>query len=304
MNGNVTSAPEEGRPVVLLRLEHAGHLVAGGWAHRFADALDAPLVLARLINQSGLRSNVLFPQENLVDGFFEVRRAERLMRARARWQDRFPEGQALLPMVSIVNLGVLHLAEALAGIRPGLVVMPASRSWPEVNVVRLATLLDVPVLVAREGPAQRRMLAASNLKDVTRPVLRLAAQWASVAGHRLTLLHNVEPILPVMVSPEGIGWGGLQQETEERLALAHTQQLEHVAHALGAEFTVTRELDTATGIIRAAASVGAGVVVVGAPSALESSRHPVAERVVAHAPQSVMVVPFTRVGWGGRPGVA
>lgn len=170
--------------------------------------------------------------------------------------------------------------------------------------MKLAMLLEVPVLVARAGPSGRHMLAASNLEDLTRPVLRLASQWATVAGHRLTCLHNVEPWLPVMVSPEGIAWNAIQQGTEERVAQLREQQLELAARSLGADCALTREFDTAAGIISAATKVGASVVVVGAPTATGSPRHRVTERVVGRAPQSVMVVPVSRGGWPGVPGVA
>lgn len=283
----------QGRPVALLRFDRCAHLAASGWARAAAAALDTSLVSLRVFPPSPVHANVVFPQRNVVEGFLEARQVETLMVAEQRWHARFGKHETPPALVTLMSMGFQHLVEVLECVSPSLVVLPASRSWPAENVVRLATALQIPVLVCRGSRGSRRMVVASNLEDSRRPVLRLAAQWASVLGQQITLVHNITPMLMVPPPSPEVCWFGVgTAELDQQVAQHRVSLLERSAMEFGVDASVMRELDPAAGILGVASRMDASLVVVGARSVGGAASHRVPRRVLSSARRSVLVVPI------------
>ncbi|MBE2254225.1 MAG: universal stress protein [Myxococcus sp.] len=278
------------RPVVLLRGHGAAHGAASRWATELARALATDVVVVRLISERPLRANVLFPQRHHADGLQNATAALRVMDARVRWQRRFHAGQTPPAMVSLEKSGTTNLAGALQGLDPRLVVVPSTGLWPGDSVSRLSLEANVPVLVARREPGHAPVIAASSLTDRRLPVLEQGASVAHALGRSLTFVHNVDPLV--------LAWTGdslspfVLPSAEQRVARHAADQLELAADAHDAGVTITRQGDPVGGILAAARRAHADLVVVGADPKPSLLSRRVTARVVASAPESVLVVPL------------
>jgi len=277
------------RPIVLIRADGVAHGPASRWAAELAVALSTRVVVVRHVTTRPLRANPFFPQRHVADGLSNTRAALRVMEARVRWQRRFTSGTAAT-MVSLESTGLSALSEALRGLDPQVIVLPASRHWAGDNVARLSLEMNVPVLVGRRRRGHAPVVAASNLMDTRLPVLRQAAGIAGALGRSVTFVHNVEPMV--------LGWVGdgltpfVLPAFEPRVADHQVERLESAANEHDAGVTVTCQSDPVGGILAAARRAHADLIVVGADSSRDFLSRRVTARVVADPTSSVLVVPL------------
>ncbi|MDP3231882.1 MAG: universal stress protein [Myxococcales bacterium] len=277
------------RPVVVIRSAGAAHGAASRWATELAVALETDVVVVRHVCTRRPHVNLFFPQRHVTEGLTNAAAALRVMEARVRWQRRFADGAAP-SLVSLEASGLSSLSEAVRGLDPLLVVVPAALGWSGESVSSLSLELNVPVLVARRRPAHTPVVAASNLVHPTLPVLRQAAGLAGALGRSVTFVHNVEPMV--------LGWAGdslapfALPELEQRVTNFCVERLESAASEHDAGVTVTRQVDPVGGILAAARRAHADLVVVGADPGHDFLSRRVTARVVADPTGSVLVVPL------------
>jgi nucleotide-binding universal stress UspA family protein len=153
--------------------------------------------------------------------------------------------------------------------------------------------LDPAALAAdsRAAFALKRILVPMDFSDCSRKALSYAAAFAQQFQARLTLLHILEPYVPVpelsIVAPESIE--GQMRETAER-------ELRAVQQALGEEICAKTVMRTGTPFVEiteAARELGSDLIIIsthghtGLAHVLLGST---AEKVVRHAPCPVLVV--------------
>lgn len=140
------------------------------------------------------------------------------------------------------------------------------------------------------GPAYERplVMAATDCSDPALPVLRAAWQMAAVLGSPIVLVHNIDQTGSQLAERIGMP---LSPELADVLALRSREWLEG-ASAMS-DVVITRELDNATGVLRAADRLDAGLLVVGVKPA-EQAPHGTALHILLQARRSVLFVPFAR----------
>jgi universal stress protein A len=148
-----------------------------------------------------------------------------------------------------------------------------------------------PLLVVRYSPPTGRILAATDLGDPARPVLRAAQAEVARGGGQVTALHCVAPVpvMPVMDVPEP-----MPISTNELIDGARTE-LETVATELALENTELRVEMGPPGetILQLARDVAADLIIVGTHGRSGPARvllGSVAETILRDAPCNVMVV--------------
>jgi nucleotide-binding universal stress UspA family protein len=162
------------------------------------------------------------------------------------------------------------------------------------RVVRYA---HCPVLVARPRPLTGKVLVATDFSDPALPAIRAAAEETSRIGGKITAVHCLDA-----PSPDWLGL--IHGATVEGLAIseassrvARDRARDRLAAALG-QAGIAGEMFVVSGspadvIVDVAREVQAEVIVVGTAGRTGLRRvvlGSVAERVVRHAPTSVLVV--------------
>lgn len=154
------------------------------------------------------------------------------------------------------------------------------------------------VLVAREGPEKGPVLASSDFSEASQAGLRAAAREAARAGSELVVLHVVDIDL-AGAFPYGVDAAGvLEAMKDSKEAREMHEALAKAASAATGTLDVKVTLDFAVGdpaaaIVQRAEDLGARLVVLSTHGRTGLSRvllGSVAEKVVRHAPASVLAV--------------
>lgn len=177
------------------------------------------------------------------------------------------------------------------------IVVAASEGKGGGAMTNLACRAGLPVLVAREAVGRNTIVAATDLRDGSYPVLAKAADWSRKLDVSMVALHNFSPLpLPI---PFELDWplGGLWSDPVQQGLSA---RLAHVSNQLNLESEpVTRhELHPATAILREAVRRDADLVMVGVRARWWLNRPMlgcVASQVVNRAKCSVLVLPLAQL---------
>ncbi len=152
-----------------------------------------------------------------------------------------------------------------------------------------------PVLVARPGPADGRVLVATDLSNSSLPAVVAGAEWARREGKRLTVLY----VIGLQVSTLGYGleippvFTDLSADATGEMTRWAEERIDAALRRLQADGE--RRVETgvpADVILRIAAELPAGLVAIGTAGLTGISRMllgSVAEEVVRKAPCSVLV---------------
>lgn len=161
------------------------------------------------------------------------------------------------------------------------------------HVVRYA---HCPVLTARPSPSGGPVLVATDFSDLATPAVSAAAEQARQRGVELVVLHSIyEPKSPLsLLGPVVVS---VPETTEEALAAhrgAAQETVESLLQATGLPGSaLVVDEPPARGIIAAASTVSAALVVVGTrgrTGLFRMALGSVAEAVVHNAPCSVLAV--------------
>jgi len=177
-----------------------------------------------------------------------------------------------------------------------IVVPPGERHAGEV-AVKLACAARLPVLVARDATFTESIVAATDLKDPTYPVLRTAASLSRRFDAPIIALHNLSPLMlipsrkrgPAVAPDAGRSRAQAQEHLEGALRRLSSQTTAVVAH----------EVDPVAAILHEAQGRNADMITVGARRRSWLERLLVgslAARVVNGTERSVLVVPIDAGG--------
>lgn len=280
---------------VLLAAGERSPLLALIRASELAEELEAELHVLRVLSppaRSPAAKFVSTPPDSdefrLLEAVLGCYRETRALSAQVSGRDG---GDARIE----VRIGsfVDAVAQHAAGLRVMLVVVPAHDAEYGASITLLARTLDLPVLVARPPTQGETILAATDLRDPSYPVLHLAADLARHLALNVIALHNYAPPGAPQFPASS---QSLSAEEEDELT-DRAQRLDFATSALDApsEGVVACLNSTVDAILGLARSSAAEVIVVGtrAPSlagaALQCS---VASEVAERAEPSVLVAPL------------
>ena len=195
------------------------------------------------------------------------------------------------------------IVDEAAAVAPDLLVVGSRGHGPLASVVMGSVSAEVvdhapcPVLVARHPSVSRLVIGADGSESADR-ALALLRRWPIFAGHPATVVTvgdagSAPGRAGTAMYPAWVDRHALDDERRARLAEIAERGAAELSRA-GLSATVElRDGDPADQLIRAAAAVGADLIVVGSrglstlPRLLLGS---VARKVLLHAPQSVLVV--------------
>jgi nucleotide-binding universal stress UspA family protein len=195
---------------------------------------------------------------------------------------------------------VSHVAARAAEIDASLIVVPPGERRAGEVAVKLACAAQLPVLVARDAAFEDGIVAATDLKDPTYPVLRAAASLGRRLDAPVIALHNLSPLVPITSR----GLGSAVSPVTSRSHVQAREHLERTLRRLSSQTTVVvaDEVDPVDAILHEAQVRNADLITVGTrphswfERLLMSS---LAARVVNGTERSVLVVPIDT--WGRSP---
>ena len=141
------------------------------------------------------------------------------------------------------------------------------------------------LFVGPQGP-RPIVIAATDCSDPALPVFSAAWSLAAMLGDQVCLVHNVDPTASQFAERIGMP---IDPALANLVALRSKDWLEK--RASSDDVIITRDCETARGILGAARSLEADVLVVGVKPA-EKSRHGTAERILHETRRSVLFVPL------------
>jgi nucleotide-binding universal stress UspA family protein len=191
-------------------------------------------------------------------------------------------------------------ADVLVGtahtLSPALVVIAGVDAPSGKQVVRIARRARVPVLVSRRPSQNGVMLAAMDLTPAGESELRFAGELAERFAMRLSLLHNVRPVVHAMTAPAGHTLCTVIQPSKELLA-SRRAQLQALAREAGvnADTQVLSRPSVDDAILEQARAQAADLVVVGLRPQKFIERlfgTALASRVLDQCERSVLIAPI------------
>ncbi|MRG94737.1 universal stress protein [Polyangium spumosum] len=270
--------------------------------HEYAERAGGKLVVCHVVHEV-LRSAPLFPQAVQAD-MEAVIHAE--SRAAAAVEDRVKEitgrpsnGFEVRIESGGADAAILRVAEEVAA----TLVVTGSRGLTGIarlllgNVAeRIVRYAHCPVLVARSHARTNKVLASTDLSELSQPGIALAGQVAAMQGATLTVLHSLD-ILPAPAFGFTVPFGGAPvvppPELIEQMRTGADGVLAGIIERMGmkAERRVT-DGDAATAVLRTAEELDAELVVVsthGRTGLARVALGSVAEKIVRGAHCSVLV---------------
>ncbi|MEO8182339.1 MAG: universal stress protein [Deltaproteobacteria bacterium] len=192
---------------------------------------------------------------------------------------------------------VSHAAARAVEIDASLIVVPPGGRHAGEVAVKLACAAQLPVLVARDATFEESIVAATDLKDPTYPVLRTAASLSRRLDAPVIALHNLSPM--VLIASRGLGCA-----VAPDAGRSHARAREHLERAvrrLSSQTTivVAEEVDPADAILHEAQARNADLITVGTRRRSWLERllvSSLAARVVNGTERSVLVVPIDARG--------
>ena len=158
-------------------------------AYALARAFQGQLLVLRVLPGSP-RHNVLLPHLSLLHAMGDLARMQQVLEeTRAQCE---PHAPGLLAEQIVVRQGG-HIHEAYRAARElqaSLIVLPRQRGVSGREAAWLASMSDVPVLVARPATRGEAIVAATDMLDPGYPVLRQAAAWSQRLESPLVCVHN------------------------------------------------------------------------------------------------------------------
>ena len=270
-------------------------------ASEWARLRNAELIVCH-VAPSLLGSNMLFPQATAREvgeqPVLEARIADGIRDKTSAVTGRDPHDFQVVigsrtPYAEIVRQGEQHGVELTvvgSHSRSGLAAIFLGNVAEE--VVRHA---HGSVLLARPRRQRGRIVVATDLSEAARTALVAAGEQSRLSGARITLMYSVHKELEtaLAMSSFGSGYQFMRHEREE----LHKKAERAVADVLDrvniqADISIT-EGDPAAELLHLATAIEAELIVVGATGRTALRRlhiGKVAERVVRHAPCSVLVV--------------
>jgi nucleotide-binding universal stress UspA family protein len=208
-------------------------------------------------------------------------------------------------VVSVTKVVTRFRPDAAGGEDALIVISPEARALGQ-RAASLAASSQVPVLVPRKAPANRVILAATDLAAHV-PVLRLAAALASQLDAQLVALHNVAPfaVLPVSaVAAQGLVWPELVPVFPDPALASRSESLRTACQQLPVTplRIIREESNVSDAISSEARAKGADLIVVGVRRRSwwqRLLREGVAAQVVEQVECSVLVAPLSPEGASG-----
>lgn len=284
----------------------------------FSDSADEALrQAARLAERDGAKLalchampelqpvDMLFPQRTTITSMeaadLERRAAEALVERATAVIGRAADGLSTFVERGTDYAAVVERAEAW---RADLVVVGShgrtglKRALLGSVAERVVRYAQGPVLVARPGALTGPVVAATDLSDPSLPAIRAAAAEAGRRGSELVVVHAIESLSHLFVAtagaPFGGSWSGIDADALRSIRDAARTALAGALESVGEKATPeVVEGDAASSIVARAEALGAQLVVVathGRTGLARVALGSVAEKVVRHAPCSVLVV--------------
>lgn len=275
------NAPQPSRPKVLLVLQGAERPTAGllrAWA--LGSLLGGQLVVLRVLPEWETQPSSLLATISSVESILTESRDLRA------WCDaKLPLGGEIGTVVrrGTFEVEAQKLIEELGAV---LVVLSPETAGTGERAVRLSHQTRSPVLVARPARSNDAIVAATNLKDRSYPVLCRAATLGERLGSSLVFVHNTPGSAARQHAKIRLVKGPLD------LFQRHERLRDFARKAAPtAETVMEAKTNTPEAILGIARSYDADLVVVGnhAPRGGKS----VAARVIREARRSVLVVPLS-----------
>jgi K+-sensing histidine kinase KdpD len=247
--------------------------------HRFAAAIGAELHVIRVVPAAARLAPSL-------DGVARaLREAQRVIVAARHTRklcdrvlgERLPVEQLSIRLGEFVDQVALRAAEL------GASTIAVAPSHPGLGtaVIRLGRRCSCAILVPRGRSAFLTLVAATDLRDVNRTVLRRAARVAAALDAKSIAVHS-------LVESSGAASEADLERRRRSLARATQDVDEHF------EAVVVRTLDAARGILDEARASDADLIVVGVRrGSPPTSSTGTAARVIKDARRSVLVAPLS-----------
>lgn len=239
-----------------------------------------------------------------------------------------PRANELMLGANLIGLAIERVNEQVAdvlGLAPGQYGVEVETGAPDEEIVRIAekrraSLIVVgatapedarrplghvaervvryasgPVLVAREGEANGRLLVATDFTEGSRPAVEVAASLARSRGAEVTLVHVLRPtssLLSSALMPLGDTWTPPPKSAMDELRALGASTLAGLAKTHGFARWEQLEGEPADAILARAASLDAEMIVMGSRGRRGLARlvlGSVAEDVIGGARCSVLV---------------
>ena len=288
------AAPDVARPTVVLALSAPGSPPRESLqrARAVADAAGGALHLVRVLPGRSHGAAVL-SDGNLTDILQSVEQTLTAHRATRAWmKDTLPDGQGVERLAILHGEFVESVTVYAREVDAGLILVCPEGEHAGRLVTRLAATTRTPVLAARAPARNQTIVAATDLRDPTYPVLQLAAALGQQLETSVIVVHNVRlGATPNEATAASAG--------ETRVDAAQAERLARLRQASGllpmaSRTAVRHEDDPVDAILLAAREEEADLVVVGtrAPAWFErGGGADVAARIVDRARRSVLVTP-------------
>jgi len=296
--GSGSSAPlsRSGRPLLFALADGGLPTASLLRALTLARALEVQLHVLRVV----LGRWPISPTSPQVDLLTITRSTEYVVqsdRSLREWLKAFsPSGWSLEDVCTRSGDFVRHVAAHAREIDASLIMVSPGESRAGQASAKLACAAQLPVLVARQATFQESIVAATDLREPTYPVLRTAAALSRRLDAPVIALHNMSPV--ALSAPEQIACPATLDTLQSR-----DRAREHLEHALSrlseqSTAVVADEVDLVAAILREAQARNVGLITVGTrprswfERLLSSS---VAARVIDGTERSVLVVPIGAV---------
>lgn len=264
-----------------------------------AQALEAKLHVLRVVF-GRWPLNPASPQVDLLGITRSVEHVVQSDRSLREWLTKFsPSGWLPADVCTRSGDFVRHVAARAREIDASLIVVPPGERRAGEVAGKLACAAQLPVLVARDATFEEGIVAATDLRDPTYPVLRTAASLSRRLDVPLIALHNLSPV--VLSGPKELAC--LAVPAAARSSARAQEHLERVLSRLSSQTTavVADEVDPVDAILHEAQVRNVDLITVGRRPRSWLERllvSSVAARVVNGTERSVLVVPIDA---GRRP---
>jgi nucleotide-binding universal stress UspA family protein len=282
---------DNGEPSVVLALFAVGHPTAALLgAGSFARAWGATLHVLRVLPETA-RPNPLSRKSSVVEAVRAIEQTLSAQRLTQSWLGDSLRDQSLIFRSTIAHGDfVAQTAAFVSQLRATLIIIPAHEARLGNLATSLASRSGVSVLVSRGAGVPHTILAATDLRNNSFPVLRKAAEVGEHFDAPVVALHNINPTADV--AEPGTWLAPLEPDPVvrwRRLAYAFEQV------PLRADATIRTDASAVQAILEEAHLHDADLVVVGTRRKHWFERllaRNIAAKVVNRCPRSVLVTPI------------
>lgn len=296
------TAKKSGVPPVILAMSATLQLkLTLRRAFDFARRMGAPLMITVCLPQER-HATMLFPRRPPVEAVTGIDQEAALHRRVWRWCIASLH-QLIDPDTVLVRRGDVPVCAAHAAheLKAQLIVISESDIEHGGDATYIVEHAGVPVMISRIKRSSNAVIAATDMTAEGFPVVQKSADFARMLEAPLTVVHNVEPYVPLpvalaMASDSNIFYASLSEGERKKLFAHRKSSLDALAAEIGsAKVELTREVDTIGAVLDLANNEQADMVVVGHRRRSWIGRalnEAVAPRVIERSNRSIVVVPL------------